>query len=201
LLHLRCRRAELFNGTQVRGYAPAYARDTDVSAAYLGDINACLCIAAGLNWAPRQIVWRGLIMLAAGAAILVIALRAPDCLLARSERLLTLLSANIGILMMEGCPSGVRTWHSGGSLGWSSHRRTCGCVYLARTAAGQGSLNLIILAFFTFYAVILSFAGFRTSVACPLAVVPAAVMMGMCLPLSTELIRRAACYVWYFAFF
>lgn len=171
--------AGLFLGTQGQGLRSSIYCDTVSPPHIWAILIAAAIMLPGLNWAPRHIVWRGLIMLsAAGAAILVIALRAPDCLTGAFGTLDPLVREYWYINVMEGMPIWRQERGTAAVLLAGPVIGLASCVYLARTATGQDRANLIILAFFTFYAVILSLLVFRTiSVASAYAVVPAAVMI------------------------
>ncbi|MFN3619833.1 hypothetical protein [Sphingorhabdus sp.] len=169
----------LFFGTQTQGLASSVYCDT-VSPPQIGAILVAAAIMLpALKFAPRQAIVRALIMLtAAGAAMLAIVLRAPECANGAFGTLDPLVREYWYNYVDEGLP----IWHQdprlalicivGPALGFVSS------LYLARGATGEDRSNLIILGFFTFYALILSLLVFRTvSVASAYAVLPAALMI------------------------
>lgn len=169
----------LFFGTQTQGLASSVYCDT-VSPPQIGAILVAAAIMLpALKFAPRQAIVRALIMLtAAGAAMLAFVLRAPECANGAFGTLDPLVREYWYNYVDEGLP----IWHQaprlalicivGPALGFVSS------LYLARRATGEIRSNLIILGFFTFYALILSLLVFRTvSVASAYAVLPAALMI------------------------
>lgn len=169
----------LFLGTQAQGLGASIYCDTVSPPHIWAILMAATIMLPGLSWAPRQAAIRAFIMLSAGgAAILVVALRAPECLTGAFGTLDPLVREYWYVYVMEGMP----IWHqqvgtaavllAGPVIGLAS------CVFLACRATGQDRANMVLLAFFTSYALILSLLVFRTvSVASAYAVAPAAAMI------------------------
>lgn len=169
----------LFLGTQAQGYGASVYCDT-VSPPHVWAILAASgCMLPGLMAAPRRALLRVLIMLSAGAAaVLVLGLRAPECLTGAFSTLDPLVREYWYVYVQEGMP----IWHqspgtaaillAGPVVGFGSS------LYLAHKAIGQDRDRLITLSFFTLCGFILSLLVLRTvSVASAYAIIPAALLV------------------------
>lgn len=169
----------LFLGTQAQGLGASIFCDT-VSPPHIWAILAAAAIMLpGLYWAPRQLALRALIMLAAAsAAILIIALRAPECVYGAFGTLDPVVREYWYVHVNEGLP----IWHQelgpaaivlvGPVAGFFSS------LYLINKATAEERPKRIMMGFFTSYGLILSLLVFRTvSVASAYAVLPAAMLI------------------------
>ncbi|WP_397585371.1 hypothetical protein [Sphingorhabdus sp.] len=169
----------LFLGTQAQGFGASVYCDT-VSPPHIWTILAASgCMLPGLMVAPRRAAWRVLIMLSAGVvAVLVLGLRAPECLTGAFSTLDPLVREYWYVYVQEGMP----IWHqspdtaaillAGPVVGFGSS------LYLAHKATGQDRDRLITLSFFTLCGLILSLLVLRTvSVASAYAIIPAALLV------------------------
>jgi hypothetical protein len=169
----------LFLGTQAQGFAASVYCDTLAPPHILAILAAAAIMLSGLHLAPRHAAKRTLIMMsAAGTAVLVIVLQAPECVNGAFGTLDPLVREYWYNYVNEGLP----IWHqdvrtaalivAGLAAGFASS------LYLVHKASGQERTDLIMIAFFTFYALILSLLVFRTvSVASAYAVLPAALLI------------------------
>ena len=190
----------LFLGTQAQGLGASIYCDTLSPPHIWAILMAVAIMLPGLNWAPRQPAIRALIMLSAGgAAIVVIVLRAPECLTGAFSTLDPLVREYWYIYVKEGMP----IWHqdyqtaavllAGPVVGFISS------LYMTYKAAGQDRYNLLVLCFFTAYGLMLSLLVFRTvSVASAYAVLPTALLVARlftCYRAENMPLRRVLCVV------
>ena len=168
----------LFLGTQAQGLGAAIYCDT-VSPPHVWAILAAAAIMLpATRMAPRQLLLRAAILLTAGgAALLVIALQAPQCVSGAFGTLDPLVREYWYIYVNEGLPVWRQDLDSAAMLLAGPVVGFVSGLYLLFTARGPERSKLVTLVFFTAYATLLSFLVFRTvAVASAYAAIPAAVL-------------------------
>ena len=169
----------LFLGTQAQGLgAPIYC-DTVSPPHIWAILSATAIMLPCLIGAPQRQLLRALAMLsAAGAAILVIALRAPECMEGAFGTLDPLVHDYWFVYVKEGMPIWYQSGSTAAALLAGPIVGLFSSLYLARIATGHDRDKMITLSFFCCYALTLSLLVFRTvSVASAYAVAPAAALI------------------------